>query len=122
MDISVKDVHSFVGNGLLLHNTVTESMACKIPVIAPNNTSIIEIGDNGDRIFALEDQWPYVTHMDSLVRGQCDLVEVAEKLDLVHKKPALVTEKVQKAYDYVMSLTWDRVCNQWIHEFETLFF
>ena len=34
MDIQVEGSHEFVGNGILLHNTTMEAMACGIPVIA----------------------------------------------------------------------------------------
>lgn len=35
-DIQVEDVHSFVGNGVLLHNSSLEAAACGVPQILPN--------------------------------------------------------------------------------------
>ena len=37
-DICVDNSHSFIANGIVAHNTVTEAMAAGVPVVAPDNT------------------------------------------------------------------------------------
>lgn len=100
---------------------ITEAMMCKLPVLAPNNTSIIEMGDNGQRIFTLEETYPYCATYDSIMREQSNYVEVAEKIDHIKNHPEEVAVKTQTAYDYARTLSWENVCKKWIELFETLY-
>lgn len=100
---------------------ITEAMMCKLPVIAPNNTSIIEIGDHGSRLFALEETYPYCSHFDNIVREQCNYIEAAEKLDMVFNSPEQVAEKVTNGYEYAKKINWETICVKWIEIFENLF-
>lgn len=43
MDLSVDQVHSFSANGIIVHNSVTDALAAKIPVVAPLHSSFVEI-------------------------------------------------------------------------------
>lgn len=112
------------GHGL----TVTEAMACGLPVICPLNTSMIEITDNGKRAYVLENQYPVCSHFDNAIRDACDLVEVSEKLAMVHedlvrrdhnkqqglKQVGRLQEKTERALQYVRSLTWDSIGERWV--------
>lgn len=42
MDISVEKTHSFVGNGIILHNTALEAMATQMPLVVSNHTGTLD--------------------------------------------------------------------------------
>lgn len=93
---------------------VTEAMATGLPVICPMHTSFTEIGDNGNRAYMLENLYPICTADDSIIREQCDFMEVAEKLTQVYddleNNPGNVRKKTDAAQKYVeTSLDWDDI-------------
>jgi len=47
LDIQVDQAHSFVGNGVILHNSAIEAMAAGVPVIVPSNTVHDELFGHG---------------------------------------------------------------------------
>ena len=65
--------------------TVIESMACRLPVVAPNHTSLVEIGGNGKRMYAMEELEPFINQFDSLIRLRANIEETAEKIVLAVK-------------------------------------
>lgn len=96
---------------------VTEAMACNLPVIAPAHTSFNEIGDHGNRLYALENLYPVCSSTDSIIREQCDYIEVAEKLSFVDRERSLNTDsywdKIYSASKYMETLDWDDLANRW---------
>ncbi len=105
---------------------VVEAMAVGTPVIAPLHSSIREISDNGKRLFGLENFYPYCSRYDNYKREQCDYIEVAETLNLVHSELMglgdMLHNKVRAADDYVQKLSWNNVCKRWIELFDKWFF
>jgi glycosyltransferase involved in cell wall biosynthesis len=106
---------------------VTEAMAAKLPVICPMNTSFFEIGDNGNRVYSLETQIPVVDRQDNIIRGMCDYREVAEVLDVAYQdlvrlfvEPFTMRHKLSRAYDYVQTLSWERVGDKWVEMIKAL--
>jgi glycosyltransferase involved in cell wall biosynthesis len=102
--------------------TITEAFATKLPVIAPNTTSISEISGYGSRAYLLETIVPFCSTVDNIIREQSDCWEVGEKIievanDLTSKNKKL-NDKIQKAYEYVNTLKWDDVCNRWVEYFK----
>lgn len=100
--------------------TNLEAMACKVPVIAPYHTSLIEISGQGTRMYPLYKFYPSCNTIDNMIRDQSDLYELADViLEAVDNKLAGTdTEMVEKAYKYVRSLDWKIVCKAWIDIFE----
>ena len=96
---------------------LTEAFACKLPVIAPYNTSIIEIGGyNSERIMHLETQIPYANTIDNVFRQQSDYVEVAQKLlySCKNRNSENLNQMVGRAYEWVKKLEWSIVSKLWI--------
>jgi glycosyltransferase involved in cell wall biosynthesis len=92
--------------------TVTEAMACKIPVIAPKHTSINEINENSKNgLFMLETLYPVVSPVDNIIRFQTDIYEAAEMINTVRElrydENIEYKNKVSRAYEYVKCLEWD---------------
>jgi intein/homing endonuclease/glycosyltransferase involved in cell wall biosynthesis len=114
MDISVQDVHSFVGNGILLHNSVHESMSAGTPVVAPDNTSRPEIlGKNSERgyLYPCTDYWQIDNvgyrpfgRIEDIVKQMMDVYDAGNKYD--NPKSAL-------ARAWAEEYSWKNICPQW---------
>lgn len=98
--------------------------ACKVPVIVPYNTSLVEMSGYGRHFFVLKNLRPAINHFDSMVRTQCDTDEIALSLNMVDIGVDLHHGKqmVYNAYEYAQSLSWDIIIKQWIRIFEETFF
>jgi intein/homing endonuclease len=116
-DLCVEDSHSFVGNGLVCHNTVTEAMATKTMVICPQNTSLAEITNYGDNsISFLYNQANVFVNDFEKIRFTTNPHEVTNLLGIAYnlrydeEEVRLVSEqKIERAYEKVKSLKWDKV-------------
>lgn len=98
--------------------SVTEAMACKLPTIIPNHTSLAEIGRSGERAYMLNTLYPIVAMVDNVIRFQSDLYEIAETLDNVYKykrdKALDHNLKIENAYQFVSNLRWDGIAKTFI--------
>lgn len=102
--------------------TVTEAMQCGCPVIAPDHTSLREIGAYGARVWPLCEFTPYCAPDDSVLRQQVSYQEVSEQIENVLGELSLgESSKVFNALDYAESLDWSRVGELWVKKFEKLF-
>jgi intein/homing endonuclease len=117
-DLCVADSHTFTGNGIVCHNTITEAMSSKLPILAPNHTSIKEICDSGKRAYMLDTLYPIVAQVDNIIRFQTDLYEIAENINFIKeekdKNSELYQKRVDDAYDYVSSLKWSDIAKKFI--------
>lgn len=104
--------------------SVTEAMACKVPTIIPNHTSLGEIGKNGERAYMLQTLYPTVAMVNNVIRYQSDLYEIAETLDLVKNniksQDSNHLEKIEKAYEFVNGLNWEGIAKTFIRAIRTL--
>jgi glycosyltransferase involved in cell wall biosynthesis len=123
---NASDVYVTTTTGEGFGLTILEAMAAKTPVIAPYNTSIIEIdgGDKrdspGDRISLLEIFRPFVSRFDNMIRTQCDIKEVADTIDCVVRNEAWMKAKAEEASKYAKSLNWRDIGKRWVEEFKKL--
>lgn len=111
-----------VGEGWGL--SITEAMACKIPIIAPDHTSVGEICNHGERAYMLETLYPTVAMVDNVIRFQADLYEISDTISLVEthlkfKNPEL-EKKLTKAYEYVNTLGWEKISMEFIKAIRNL--
>ena len=121
---NASDVYLTTATGGGWELSVTEAMACKLPTIIPNHTSLGEIGKNGERAYMLETLYPTVAMVDNVIRFQSDLYEVAEKLDQVkndidNNSPEL-TNRINNAYQFVNSLSWEPIAKTFIRAIREL--
>lgn len=103
--------------------SITEAMMCECPVIAPVHTSLLEIGGiNQNRIWPLQVDSPYCATEDSVLRWKCSPGEISERITECLEKSTQTALKIVSAKDYVMGLSWPRVCDDWENIFKRLFF
>jgi glycosyltransferase involved in cell wall biosynthesis len=102
--------------------TVSEAAACKIPVIAPMHTSFTEMLDNGKRGYMIEDTFLCCHNIDSFIRFQVDYNDVADMIKRVaidkRLKSAILSQKVDAAYEWSQKLQWSIICKRWIEYFK----
>ena len=80
-DLCIDGSHSFIANGIVCHNTVTEAMSVGLPIVCPVHTSLHEITDDGKLVYAVTDLWEHVQITDAEnVRFKSNPEEVYNKM------------------------------------------
>lgn len=111
----------------------TEAMATRTPIIAPNITSILDIFnsydfDYSEEVLATSDklrgipikagsnssEWICLGLEDNeRIRPLTNVDDMVEKMLWVYKNPKLVKPIVDRAYEWVQGLSWDKIIEQW---------
>lgn len=125
-DISIEGKEHFVANGIVIHNSWTEAMACKVPVIFPNNTCLGEY-------ITEETGYPYASGQDAdhitvlpndneVPRPTAHINEVVQRLLEVHDNRDEAKKRAETAYNMVMNnLVWDKQVNpRWLNMFDQI--
>lgn len=110
-DICVKDTHSFVGNGVLLHNTNVEAMACGLPVIGPNYTTFPELLANNRGMLA--DVKTFITGMYNVERALVDTEHTAQLLEILYRSPDMRKTMGTNARNFTLQLDWQKNIQEW---------
>lgn len=102
--------------------TVTEAMACKVPCIIPEHTSMKELGADG-RAFMLDEFVPACEVSDNVMRLRCHYQQVSELIKEACFMRATGDDKkmIEGAYAWVTKLTWENVCDEWINLFSAVY-
>lgn len=110
--------------------SITEAMATKKPIIAPNHTSIPEIlgklgtSDTCERGILVKTRQGFVQHDDnSRIRPLTDEDDLAEKMEWLMENREVAQSLVERAYQWVQELQWrgDIVGKKWLDIFETAY-
>lgn len=104
--------------------TITEAMATRTPVIAPDHTSVGEICGHGTRAYMLFDLIPAVAMVDNVIRWQSDIYEIADTIEKVKQhidnNSGVLTSILDNAYEFVTSLKWEDISKKFIAAIEDL--
>jgi len=100
--------------------SITEAMATKTPVVAPDNTSLGEIlGDNerGWKIPSGDNpsMWIIKENDNERMRPLMDVEKAADAL--LEIKAGKYPERVEAAYEWAKELTWEKVGKDWMNIF-----
>lgn len=120
--------------------SLTEAMAVKKPVIAPNHTSVPEILGKGGMVKGLDGSMQENLHAErgfiaktknvfvqkddlARVRPLTDAEDMADHMEWVMDHPEEVKPVVERAYDWVKTLEWrgEEVGGKWSAIFEAAF-
>ena len=127
-DLCVENTHSFVGNGLVCHNTVTEAMATKTLVVCPQHTSLSEITDFGENTisFMFNQANVYVKDFEK-IRFTTNPHEVTNLLGIVYNLKndeedirQASQEKIERAYEKVKGMKWEVIAKQFKDKIDKL--
>lgn len=101
--------------------SITEAMATKLPVVAPNNTSVPEIlgDDRGWRINSghTPSHWIIKENDNERMRPLMDVEEAANTIKYIMDNPDEAARRAGNAYDWIQKNTWEEICKQWINVF-----
>ncbi len=99
--------------------TVTEAMACKLPVVAPLHTSITEISNDGENIYPITEFIPVCLQSDNLVRQMSFIDNVVEVMEEAVNDILIDSEvkklKIENSYNYVKTkLDWNYIVPKFV--------
>lgn len=101
--------------------TITEAMATKLPVVAPNNTSIPEIlgDDRGWRVPSgnTPTNWIIKENDNERMRPLMDVEEAANAIKYVMDHPEEAARRAENAYAWATEHTWENIFKQWENVF-----
>lgn len=97
--------------------SITEAMATKLPVVAPNNTSLPEIlgDDRGWRIPSGDTPTHWITkeNDNDRIRPLMDVEAAADAIIEIIENRKEAEKRAEAAYEWVTKLTWENVCKDW---------
>jgi len=99
--------------------TITEAMACKLPIVAPLHTSITEISNNGERIYPITEFIPICLKTDNMIRNMSFIDNVVEVMEEAVNDILIDSEvkklKVENSYNYVKTkLDWNYIVPKFV--------
>lgn len=101
--------------------SMTEAMATKTPVIAPNHTSLTEMLEGrGTLVTAGKSitDWVILQQDNERLRPLVDIPEYVDKLVKIRQNYKEAEALAEKAYTYVKeNLTWNTIGKQWVEIF-----
>lgn len=124
-DICVENSHSFMANGILAHNTNTESMGAGVPVITGAHTSQNEIfGQNSERgyLYPCKEQI-YIDNSGFRLWGQMSDIQnsmMSCYTDWKEKSSRRI-EIIKQARSFAEQYSWKNVCKDWVNLFEKVY-
>lgn len=103
--------------------SMTEGMACKTPVIAPNHTSLTEMlgSDRGTLVAAgrTASEWFMIQNDNERLRPLANVADYVSKLMYIRNHYAEAKKMADTAYNHVLAhWTWNGVGKQWVDLFE----
>ena len=102
--------------------TVTEAMACELPIVCGLHTSLNEITDNGELVYAVKNIYEHIQIEDAEnIREVLDPKETAEKMIEAYEDTKLNIAKT--FYSHKMEeYDWDKIADQWKEKFKKILY
>jgi glycosyltransferase involved in cell wall biosynthesis len=121
-DICVEDVHSFIANGVLVHNSVHEALACGLPVLVPDNTNMKDFtGTNGERGFLYPcKDLIFIDNIGYRPIGRME--DILKGIFLIHSlwkgSSSILQNVVKNAVTWCQKNTWQLAGEKWVELFD----
>ncbi len=98
--------------------STTEAMACKTPVVMPNNSALTEIvGANNERGYLVKAGGLRNLHLqkhdNDIFRPLTDVEDLIKTWKFVYENPEDAKIKAEAAYSWIQSLSWDIIAEEW---------
>ena len=108
--------------------STVEAMACKVPVVMPNNSATTEIvGANNERGYLVksggDNLSDYITLKfdNELLRPLTDIDDLVKNWKYVYDNREEAKSKAEEAYKWLQEYTWDKVAKKWEDVFDSLY-
>lgn len=109
------------GWGLTFH----EAAAAKCPIVAPFNTSLMEMSGGGDRAFMYDVDDEVCLTADNILRQSASVYDITMALnhayDYLQRIKGEPNPMVEVAYNWATSLDWKYVCKKWVDRFKEVY-
>jgi glycosyltransferase involved in cell wall biosynthesis len=97
--------------------TITEAMATKLPVVAPDNTSVPEIlgHERGWRVPSghTPSHWVIKENDNERMRPLMDVSAAADAIEYIKNNPDEAKRRAENAYNWATTQRWSDVCKDW---------
>jgi glycosyltransferase involved in cell wall biosynthesis len=102
--------------------TVTEAMACELPIVCGLHTSLNEITDNGELVYAVKNIYEHIQIEDAEnIREVLDPKETAQRMIEAYEDCKLDIAKT--FYSHKMEeYDWDKIAEQWKEKFKKILY
>jgi glycosyltransferase involved in cell wall biosynthesis len=102
--------------------TVTEAMACELPIVCGLHTSLNEITDNGELVYAVKNIYEHIQLEDAEnIREVLDPKETTERMIEAYEDCKLDIAKT--FYSHKMEeYDWDKIAEQWKEKFKNILY
>ena len=102
--------------------TVTEAMACELPIVCGLHTSLNEITDNGELVYAVKNIYEHIQIEDAEnIREVLDPKETCEKM--IEAYQDCQSDKAKKSYSHKMKeYDWDKITEEWKEKFKKILY
>ena len=102
--------------------TVTEAMACELPIVCGLHTSLNEITDNGELVYAVKNIYEHIQIEDAEnIREVLDPKETCEKM--IEAYEDCQSDKGKKSYSHKMKeYDWDKITEEWKEKFKKILY
>ena len=102
--------------------TVTEAMACELPIVCGLHTSLNEITDNGKLVYAVKNIYEHIQVEDAEnIREVLDPKETCKKM--IEAYQDCQSDKVKKSYSHKMKeYDWDKITEEWKEKFKKILY
>ena len=109
-------ISTSLGEGFGL--TAIECFATKTLTIIPNNTAYTELSGskNRPRSITYDMLYKVCCTQDNIIREQGDYEEIGEMIININEQEAIKT--IDNAYEFVKTLSWDKIGAKWVEVFK----
>ena len=101
--------------------SITEAMATKTPIVAPNHTSLTEMMADGRGHLVDAGNTPSLWMQKELdnerLRPLMDVEDAAKKIGAIMDGTA--PDTTQKGFDWATKLSWKNICERWVAKIDT---
>jgi len=102
--------------------STVEAMACKTPVVMPNNSVNPQLlGENSERGYLVKcggDDFTVMKFDNELIRPLTNVADLVNKWKHVYDNKKEAEGKAEAAYKWLQDFTWDKVVKQWEEIFD----
>lgn len=96
----------------------TEAMACNVPILFPDNTSLSEICEGRSRLIKTRGEFCLGKDDMNQFRPLTDTDDMAQAIAEIYDHPKASRQLAESARAWVQTLTWENIGKEWIKVFE----
>jgi glycosyltransferase involved in cell wall biosynthesis len=122
-DICVDGTHNFVANGVLVHNTVIESISAGVPTFTNDYAVAAEqVRNSGCGLTLKSRDYTYRGSDHNFIRPHTDYDDVVDKVLSVLADEEKKKKMSKRGRAYAQSMSWDLIVDDWDKAFDSVMY